>query len=110
MLARKHLINLWDSRWDFNDDGFNEVRTHAKYVLVKGTVGKDRRAYRVWTGSQNWVAGSLSRSDETTLNIGAAVGVRELPEELGHDPRPLPAAAVRRLRPLTGDSDLRRHR
>jgi hypothetical protein len=68
-LARRHRIDLWDSRWDYNDDGLNEVRTHAKYVLVKGTVGKDRRAYRVWTGSQNWVAGSLSRSDETTLNI-----------------------------------------
>ncbi len=69
-LARKRMIGLWDSRWDYNEDGLNEVRTHAKYVLVKGTVGKDRRAYRVWTGSQNWVAGSLSRSDETTLNIG----------------------------------------
>lgn len=69
-LARRHLIDLWDSRWDYNEDGWSEVRTHAKYVLVKGTVGKDRRAFRVWTGSQNWVAGSLSRSDETTLNIG----------------------------------------
>lgn len=69
-LARKRLIGLWDSRWDYNEDGWNEVRTHAKYVLVKGTVGNNRRAYRVWTGSQNWVGGSLSRSDETTLNIG----------------------------------------
>jgi hypothetical protein len=69
-LARRHLIDLWDSRWDYDGDGLSEVRTHAKYVLVKGTVGKDRRAFRVWTGSQNWVAGSLSRSDETTLNIG----------------------------------------
>jgi hypothetical protein len=69
-LARRHVLDLWDSRWDYNDDGWSEVRTHAKYVLVKGTVGEDRRAFRVWTGSQNWVAGSLSRSDETTLNIG----------------------------------------
>jgi phosphatidylserine/phosphatidylglycerophosphate/cardiolipin synthase-like enzyme len=69
-LARAHTIDLWDSRWDYNLDGFNEVRTHAKYVLVKGTVGRDRHAHRVWTGSQNWVTGSLSRSDETTLNIG----------------------------------------
>ncbi|KAA1427128.1 phospholipase D-like domain-containing protein [Nocardioides antri] len=69
-LARRDVIDLWDSRWDFNDDGWNEVRTHAKYILVKGTVGSSRRAHRVWTGSQNWVAGSLTRSDETTLNIG----------------------------------------
>ena len=68
-MARKHLIDLWDSRWDYNDDGWSEVRTHAKYVLVKGTIGKDRRAYAVWTGSQNWVTGSLSLSDETSLNI-----------------------------------------
>ena len=26
-------------------------------------------AHRVWTGSQNWVGGSLWRSDELTLNI-----------------------------------------
>ena len=67
--ARKGLVKLYDSRWDFNDDGFNEIRTHAKYVLVKGTVGTDHRAYQVWTGSQNWVAGSLSKGDEITLNI-----------------------------------------
>lgn len=68
-MARRKLIRLWDSRWDHNDDGWSEVRTHAKYVLVRGRVGKDRRAYRVWTGSQNWVGGSLFRSDETTINI-----------------------------------------
>jgi phosphatidylserine/phosphatidylglycerophosphate/cardiolipin synthase-like enzyme len=69
-LARRHVIQLWDSRWDFNEDGWNEVRTHAKYVLVRGTVGRDRRAHRVWTGSQNWVTGSLTLSDETSFNIG----------------------------------------
>ncbi len=68
-MARRKLIDLWDSRWDYNDDGWSEVRTHAKYVLVKGTIGKNRRAHAVWTGSQNWVGGSLSVSDETTLNI-----------------------------------------
>jgi phosphatidylserine/phosphatidylglycerophosphate/cardiolipin synthase-like enzyme len=67
--ARRHLINLWDTRWDHNGDGYNEVRTHAKYVLVRGRYGKDRRAWRVMTGTQNWVAGSLSLSDENSLNI-----------------------------------------
>ncbi len=67
--AKAGVVDLYDSRWDFNDDGFNEIRTHAKYVLVKGTVGRDHSAYQVWTGSQNWVAGSLSRGDEITLNI-----------------------------------------
>ncbi|WP_183094580.1 phospholipase D-like domain-containing protein [Nocardioides stalactiti] len=68
-MARRRLISLWDSRWDFDEDGWNEVRTHAKYVLVRGTVGSDRSAFRVWTGSQNWVTGSLTMSDETSFNI-----------------------------------------
>ena len=67
--ARAGLINLFDSRWDMNNDGYNEVRTHAKYVLVKGKYGADTSAYEVMTGSQNWVAGSLSRGDEVSLNI-----------------------------------------
>jgi phosphatidylserine/phosphatidylglycerophosphate/cardiolipin synthase-like enzyme len=75
--ADRRLINLWDSRWDRNEDGYNEVRTHAKYVLVKGTYGKNRKAHVVMTGSQNWVAGSLSRSDETTLNIRTRGAYRE---------------------------------
>jgi phosphatidylserine/phosphatidylglycerophosphate/cardiolipin synthase-like enzyme len=67
--AKARRISLYDSRWDFNDDGYNEIRTHAKYVLVRGRIGKDRSAHEVMTGSQNWVAGSLSRGDETSLNI-----------------------------------------
>jgi len=75
--AKAQRIKLYDSRWDFNDDGYNEIRTHAKYVLVKGTFGGDRSAYEVMTGSQNWVAGSLSRGDETTLNISLKSAYQE---------------------------------
>ncbi len=75
--ARANRINLFDSRWDHNNDGFNEVRTHAKYVLVKGRVGKDRSSHQVWTGSQNWVAGSLSRGDEVSLNIAKRSAYRD---------------------------------
>jgi hypothetical protein len=75
--ARRHLINLWDTRWDMNDDGYNEVRTHAKYVLVKGTYGRDHSSWQVMTGSQNWVAGSLSKGDETTLNIALKSAYRD---------------------------------
>jgi hypothetical protein len=67
--AKAGLVDLYDSRWDFNEDGFNEIRTHAKYVLVKGTVGTDHSSYQVWTGSQNWVGGSLTKGDEISLNI-----------------------------------------
>ena len=75
--ADRSLIKLWDTRWDHNDDGYNEVRTHEKYMLVRGHVGKDRKAYRVYTGSQNWVAGSLSRSDELTLTIATRSAYRQ---------------------------------
>jgi phosphatidylserine/phosphatidylglycerophosphate/cardiolipin synthase-like enzyme len=75
--ARARKINLYDSRWDMNGDGFNEVRVHSKYILIKGRYGKDRKARLVLTGSQNWVAGSLSRGDETTLNISRKKAYRE---------------------------------
>jgi phosphatidylserine/phosphatidylglycerophosphate/cardiolipin synthase-like enzyme len=66
--ARRGLVSVYDSRWDFNDDGFNEVRTHCKYVLVRGSYeGKVKSV--VMTGSPNWVHGSLSKGDELTLNI-----------------------------------------
>jgi len=67
--AVKHLVNVYDSRWDLNHDGYYDVRTHGKYVLVKGTYAGDRSAHVVMTGSQNWVGGSLSIGDEVTLNI-----------------------------------------
>lgn len=67
--AVKHLINVYDSRWDLNGDGAYDVRTHEKYVLIKGTFAGDRSSHLVMTGSQNWVGGSLSRGDEVTLNI-----------------------------------------
>jgi PLD-like domain len=62
-------INLFDSRWDHNEDGYNEVRTHGKFVLVKGNYRGDNSAWVVMTGSPNWVQGSLSLSDENTVNI-----------------------------------------
>ena len=67
--ARRHLISLYDSRWDFNHNGEKEIRAHTKYVLVKGQFGNDNAAHMVMTGTQNWVDGSLSRGDENTLNI-----------------------------------------
>jgi phosphatidylserine/phosphatidylglycerophosphate/cardiolipin synthase-like enzyme len=70
--ARAGLIILWDSRTDANGDGDPELRTHCKYVLVKGTFGTNRRARLVMTGSMNWGNGSLTRSDENSLNIARA--------------------------------------
>ncbi len=67
--ARVHLIRLYDSRFDRNKDGFVEVRTHSKYIAIRGNYGGDRKNWIVMTGSPNWVAGSLSKGDESSLNI-----------------------------------------
>ncbi len=66
--ANSGRINLWDSRFDMDKDGYNEVRTHAKYVLVKGGFGKSGKARVVMTGSQNWVGGMASH-DEAYLRV-----------------------------------------
>ncbi len=75
--AKRNLITLYDSRWDFNNNGLIDIRTHAKYVAVKGRIGSDRSAHKVMTGSPNWVAGSLSRGDENTLNIAKKKAYRQ---------------------------------
>ncbi len=75
--AGRNLIKLYDSRWDMNDDGYSEIRTHAKYVLVKGRFGGDGKSWQVMTGTQNWVAGSLSRGDENSLNIASKSAWRQ---------------------------------
>lgn len=71
--SRSGLINAYDSRWNWNADTEEEVepdvRTHEKYILVRGTVGNKRKSYQVWTGTGNWVGGSLNLGDENSLNI-----------------------------------------
>jgi hypothetical protein len=67
--ARSGLIKLWDSRRGRKADGTPQVRTHGKYVLVKGRYEQDPSRYVVMTGTQNWVWGSLTSSDDNALNI-----------------------------------------
>lgn len=64
------VIRLYDSRRDVNPyrPGY-EVRTHGKFILVKGTFAGNRRARVVMTGTANWVYGSLATGDEVTVNI-----------------------------------------
>lgn len=62
-------INLYDSRSDRNDDGMADLRVHTKYMLVNGHYGSDHSSWQVFTGSQNWVKGSLTGGDEVTLQV-----------------------------------------
>lgn len=64
-------IDLYDSRVDRNEDGEVDLRVHTKYMLVSGNYKTDTSAWQVFTGSQNWVPGSLTGGDENTLRINS---------------------------------------
>jgi hypothetical protein len=66
--SRARLVKVWDSR-HFTKNREIKVRTHNKYVAIKGTYAGNRSAHLVMTGSQNWGHGSLDKSDDSTLNI-----------------------------------------
>lgn len=74
--AHQGRIDLYDSRVHTDGDGIVDIRVHAKYMIISGWFGKDTSARHVFTGSQNWVGGSLTRGDEVMLAIenGAAYG------------------------------------
>jgi hypothetical protein len=67
--AHNGVVDLWDSRIDTDGDGFYNTRTHMKSLVIRGTYGRDRSYWGVWTGTANWATGSLNRGDENTINI-----------------------------------------
>lgn len=75
--AAHQEVSLYDSRWDFDGDGYNEIRTHCKFVTVRGNYRGDKSAHVVMTGSANWVRGSLSLADENTININLDSAYRQ---------------------------------
>lgn len=91
--ARRGGIALWDSRVDFNGDKAVDLRVHHKYMLINGVYGRDRSAWRVHTGSQNW-GRSLRAGDENTLNIVSRRAYRQYI----HNWRFLAKKAARRVR------------
>lgn len=78
ILKGKRNIVVYDTRWQcsnkLDSDGHNkpEVRTHGKYVAVKGNYAGKKKAYVVMTGSSNFVGGTLTVGDEVSLNIEKA--------------------------------------
>ena len=62
-------INLYDTRVDRNDDGQVDLRVHSKYMLISGNFGGNTSAWQLYTGSQNWTDGALTRADEIMLGI-----------------------------------------
>lgn len=67
--ARNGGVKLWDSRVDRDGDGYFDLRTHLKYMLINGVYGPDHSSWRVHTGSQNWGRGTLHRGDDDTINV-----------------------------------------
>ena len=61
-------IKLWDSR-QRKVDGKPSLRVHHKYMIVSGHYGSDTSSWRVMMGTQNWIEGALTGSDENTLEI-----------------------------------------
>jgi hypothetical protein len=51
------------------------VNTHQKMMLIRGVIGGDTSAYRVFTGSHNWTDSSTHR-DEVVLGTRRAGAVR----------------------------------
>jgi phosphatidylserine/phosphatidylglycerophosphate/cardiolipin synthase-like enzyme len=69
--ARAGRIELYDSRRDRNGDGKADLRVHSKYLLINGRFAGDPSSWQVFTGSQNWGFGSLTRGDEVQLGIAS---------------------------------------
>lgn len=69
--AHRGGIQLYDSRVDRNGDGHPDLRVHTKYMLITGNYAGDSSSWQVLTGSQNWVAQSLTGGDENTLRINS---------------------------------------
>ena len=90
--ARRGGVQLWDSRVDFNLDKAVDLRVHHKYMLISGRYGRDRTAWRVHTGSQNW-GKSLRAGDENTLTVLS----RRAYKEYIHNWRFLSRKAARRV-------------
>lgn len=67
--AHRGGVKLWDSRQRKGDDGRPTLRVHHKYMIVNGSFGGDTSAYKVFSGTQNWINGALRQSDENTLEI-----------------------------------------
>lgn len=69
-------IALYDSREHRNLDGLVDLRVHTKYMLVNGRYGRDRSSWQVFTGSANWVKGSLTGGDEVMLKVASKPAYR----------------------------------
>jgi len=67
--AHRGGINLYDSRYDRNGNGEVDLRVHTKYMLIGGKYAGDPSSWQVFTGSPNWVDGSLRGGDEVTLQV-----------------------------------------
>jgi phosphatidylserine/phosphatidylglycerophosphate/cardiolipin synthase-like enzyme len=60
-----------DSRYDFNDDGVVDHYDHTKVLLIDGAIKGNRSAWVTYTGSENWTALALHRSDEDMIRIAS---------------------------------------
>ena len=74
--AWRGKIALYDSRQHRNNDGIVDLRVHTKYMLVNGHYATDHSAWKIFTGTANWSAGSLTGGDEVMLRVNSRPGYR----------------------------------
>jgi phosphatidylserine/phosphatidylglycerophosphate/cardiolipin synthase-like enzyme len=70
--GRNGGIGVWDSRRDRNFDGELDLYTHMKMLSIKGWLGKNRSAMKVYTGSANWTQDAYTIGDEMVIRVSTA--------------------------------------
>jgi phosphatidylserine/phosphatidylglycerophosphate/cardiolipin synthase-like enzyme len=60
-----------DSRYDLNGDGKVDHYDHTKFLLIDGAIKGNPSAWVTYTGSENWTALALHRSDEDMIRIAS---------------------------------------
>lgn len=66
-ILRNNGVAVRSPDYDRNDNGTDDVFTHAKYMVLSGRLGAES-GWHVWTGSQNWSDRSFN-GDELTVHI-----------------------------------------
>jgi phosphatidylserine/phosphatidylglycerophosphate/cardiolipin synthase-like enzyme len=71
--SRRGFMPVHTTGKDTNDDGFIDLYTHQKELLISGHYGRSRHTRMVVTGSSNWNVGGV-RGDEEILRIKNRAG------------------------------------
>jgi phosphatidylserine/phosphatidylglycerophosphate/cardiolipin synthase-like enzyme len=73
--TRRGYLPVHTTGYDTDEDGFIDLYTHQKELLISGNYGRDRSTKMVVTGSSNWNPGGVKGDEEIlTLKLNATYG------------------------------------